>query len=217
MKKVTLLHTVKSVYETFASDLIKASSEVIEVNSMLDEFLVTNAKKCGYFPEENMKKLSLDFQSAECENPDLIIVTCSSLTPFVKSIKDQFKTPILSIDDEMCSTAAKVEGKILVVATAPTTVGPTVEKIKSENKSAVIETLLLEEAMDKLKCGDIQGHDALIASRVREFNDVSAIVLAQASMASAKRLVYESTGKLVLTSPESCIKKALSILFGEKR
>ena len=68
--------------------------------------------------------------------------------------------------------------------------------------------------MDRLKTGDVSGHDALIASRVREFNDVDVIVLAQASMASAKHLVHETTGKKVLTSPESCINKAVSMLFG---
>lgn len=217
MKKVTLLHTVKSVYSTFSDDLKKACPEEIEVDSLVDEYLVTNAKKCGYFPENNMKKLRLDLQSATLEYPDLIIVTCSSLTPFVKQMLNEFSTPILSIDDEMCRQAAMSNGKILVVATAPTTVGPTVDKIKSERESAVIETLLIEEAMDRLKSGDVSGHDALIAARVREFTDVDVIVLAQASMASAKHLVYETTGKKVLTSPESCINKAVKMLFGENK
>ena len=73
MKKVTLLHTVKSVYSTFSDDLKKACPEEIEVDSLVDEYLVTNAKKCGYFPENNMKKLRLDLQSATLEYPDLII------------------------------------------------------------------------------------------------------------------------------------------------
>ena len=217
MKKVTLLHTVKSVYSTFSDDLKKACPEVIEVDSLVDEYLVTNAKKCGYFPENNMKKLRLDLRSAELENPDLIIVTCSSLTPYVKGMLNEFTIPILSIDDEMCHQAAKTNGKILVVATAPTTVGPTVDKIKSEKEDAIVETLLIEEAMERLKTGDVSGHDALIAARVREFSDADVIVLAQASMASAKHLVHETTGKMVLTSPESCINKAVSMLFGDRK
>ena len=83
MKKITLIHTVESVYSSFKKEILKRVDFPVEITSLVDEFLVTNAQKKGYFPPENKQKLYLDMLSAQAESPDVIVVTCSSLTPFV--------------------------------------------------------------------------------------------------------------------------------------
>lgn len=214
--KVTLLHTVKSVYESFPSQLVEAYGKELEVTSLLDEFLVTNAKKKGYFPPENRQKLYLDLLSASLENPDLICVTCSSLTPFVKEILASFPMPIVSIDDAMCREAVVRGSNIAVLATAPTTVDPTVSKILGEaekaKKKVVVKSYLDTEAMTLLNAGDVKGHDARLADLSRTCKDADVIVLAQASMATAKKLCEEATAKTVLTSPETCIAEVVDKL-----
>lgn len=214
--KVTLLHTVRSVYESFPNQLLKAYGKDIEITSLLDEFLVTNAKKKGYFPPENRKKLYLDLVSASLESPDLVCVTCSSLTPFVKEFRSSFDFPIVSIDDAMCKEAVMRGENIAVLATAPTTVDPTVSKIQMEadqiGKSVVIKSYLDTEAMTLLSSGDVKGHDARLAGLARTCQDADVIVLAQASMATAKKLCEEATAKIVLTSPETCIREIIANL-----
>ncbi|MCF0238322.1 MAG: hypothetical protein HUK24_06955, partial [Sphaerochaetaceae bacterium] len=184
MKHITLLHTVPSVYNSYPQLLKKAfEPEEIEVTSILDEFLVTNAKKKGFFPPENKRKLFLDLLSAQEENPDIIIVTCSSLTPFVGDLMDTFTTPIVRIDTNMCKTAAMVGKKIAVLATAPTTVEPTVSLVKSfaleNNKTIEIEAFLNEEAMDELKLGHVDKHDEILGKLAREkCQDFDVVILA---------------------------------------
>ena len=77
MKKIALLHTVKSVYASFQAMLEKEIKD-ISVTNMVDEFLVTNAREKGYFPPENRRKLYLDLLSLAEGQPDVIAVTCSS-------------------------------------------------------------------------------------------------------------------------------------------
>ena len=215
--KVTLLHTVKSVYESFPSQLVEAYGKELEVTSLLDEFLVTNAKKKGYFPPENRQKLYLDLLSLAEGQPDVIAVTCSSLTPFAEELRSSFSMPIIVIDERMCRDAAAIGGNIAVLATAPTTVDPTVSRIKMESEklgvASTVRSYLDTKAMDMLNLGDVQGHDARLAALARTAT-ADVIVLAQASMATAANLVREATGKKVLTSPGSCIEDIKAALKG---
>lgn len=216
MKKITLLHTVASVYGSFKGQLEAAFDEELEVNSLVDEFLVTNARKKGYFPPENRKKLLLDLMSAEAEGADVIIVTCSSLSPFVEEYRNVLSIPVVTIDRQMCIDAATKGVKIAVLATAPTTIEPTTKGIQREadkmGKKVEISSLLDEEAMNLLKKGDVTGHDARLAELARKAGDVDVIVLAQASMATAAPGCEKATGKIILTSPGSCIAEAKALL-----
>lgn len=208
MKKIALLHTVKSVYGSFQA-MLEKEIKGISVTNMVDEFLVTNAREKGYFPPENKRKLYLDLLSLAQGMPDVIAVTCSSLTPFAEELRASFDVPVLLIDDRMCKDAAAAGRSIAVLATAPTTVDPTVSRIRMEadklGVDPVIKPYLDTKAMDMLNLGDVQGHDARLAALARTASDADVIVLAQASMATAANLVREATGKKVLTSPGSCI------------
>lgn len=209
MRKITILHTVKSVCNSFEQQLAKEIRKGIEVTNILDEFLVTNAKAKGFFAAENKQKLYLDLLSASLEKPDLIVVTCSSLTPYVIELRDSFDIPIITIDERMYANTVLIGSRIAVMATAPTTVEPTVTGIRKAAESAgkvvEVEAFLEEAAMDLLKKGDVKGHDVKLAEKARELKDFDVIVLAQASMASAADLIKGCTGVKVITSPGSCI------------
>lgn len=217
MKKITLLNTVQSVTRTFPQMLEKEFGKTVSVTGMLDEFLVVNAREKGYFPPENYRKLYLDLLSAAEEKPDAIVVTCSSLTPYVIELRNMFDMPIVTIDEAMCRDAAACGGRIAVLATAPTTVGPTVSRITEEAGKIGVEAEVISfldtRAIELLNEGDVQGHDQRLVKLVTEkAMNADVIVLAQASMASAEDAVRTATGKKVLTSPGSCIEEVRRIL-----
>ena len=120
----------------------------------------------------------------------------------------------------MCRQGVEKGRHIAVLATAPTTIVPTVNKIRKISslleKDVKIDTYLDTEAMTLLKRGDVIGHDARLAELARSVGDADLIILAQASMASAKDLVIEVTGKRVLTSPETCIAKTVRTVMEKK-
>ena len=68
------------------------------------------------------------------------------------------------------------------------------------------------EAMDALRQGDGERHDALIAAAARELKDCACVVLAQFSMARARHLVESAQPAPVLTSPEAAVVKLRQLL-----
>ena len=213
MKKITLIHTVKSIYNSFPQELEKALGEEVEITNVVDEILISNTQKKGEFNKWNMERLLSDLSVAEEEDSDLIVVTCSSLTPYVLALAGEIRKPIVTIDRKMCREAAEKGKKILVLATASTTVGPTVDRIRGElkemGKSAEIYSSLRSEAMTAQKKGHKGKHDMILAEEASKYPECDLIVLAQASMASAKERVEKECGKRALTSPESCISEVL--------
>lgn len=211
MKRIVLIHTVKSVYETFEKELRAAVTKDIIVYNMLDEFLVAHPIECGVFTTENRMRLMHDLQSAQLTGSDLIVVTCSTLTPHVVAARPFFTTPILAIDDAMCSLAVKQGSRITVLATAESTVAPTLKKLEEEatlqNKEVKLSSLCYPEALVQLKAGQKAKHDKLVLDMAREVKDSDMIVLAQASMAHLQDLVQAQTKIRTLSSPQLCIQE----------
>ena len=208
MKRIVLIHTVKSVYETFEKDLRVATGD-IKVYNMLDEFLVADSIERGLFTVENRMRLIHDLSSAQLTGADLIVVTCSTLTPHVVAARPFFTTPIIAIDDAMCTLAVSQGSKITVLATAESTVSPTLRKLEEEadlqNKEVSLSSLCCPEALVHLKAGQKAKHDKLVLDMARQVKDSDTIVLAQASMAHLEDLVQAQTRKRTLSSPHLCI------------
>ncbi len=211
MKKITLLHTVKSIYNSFPSLLEEALGEKIKMTNIVDEILISNTLEKGEFTSWNKERLLEDMRVAEEEDSDLLVVTCSSLTPYVLAMADRISKPLVTIDSAMCRKAAEKGENILVLATASTTVGPTMDRIKMEldgiGKKAILRSSLRTDAMDALKRDDVKEHDRILTEEAMKYLDADVVVLAQASMASAKESIVGIKDRVVLTSPESCIEE----------
>lgn len=209
MKRIVLIHTVKSVYETFEKDLLSVVGNV-KIHNLLDDFLASDPADRGFFSIDNKMRLMHDLQSADLTGADLIVVTCSTLTPHVVAARPFFTTPLIAIDDAMCSLAVKEGKRIMVLATAESTVNPTLEKLEAEaklqKKQVFLSSLCCPEAIVQLRSGHKAKHDKLVLEMAREVKDFDTIVLAQASMAHLQDLVQAQTRIRTLSSPQLCIK-----------
>ena len=211
MKKITLIHTVKSIYNSFPSLLTSSLGEEVKLTNVVDEILISNTLEKGEFNSWNMERLLSDMKCAEEEDSDLLVVTCSSLTPYALLLSSSINKKVITIDSAMCRKAAHLGKRILVLATAPTTVKPTMDRISMElkelNKEAELISSLRVDAMDALKRGDEEEHNRILAQEASKYKDCDVVVLAQASMAIAKGSVEKMGSWTVLTSPESCIEE----------
>src|SRR5690606_15598364 len=110
-----------------------------------------------------------------------------TLTPVVEDLRPFFKVPIIAIDDAMGRKAVESGKKIALMATARSTVLPTMNKIKREaqgiGKEVILSEEVVQEAFQAMKTGDMVTHDRLLLQRTAEIKDVDCVVLAQASMA----------------------------------
>lgn len=216
MKSVALIHTVKSVSNTFEDQLKASLSQDIKVYNLLDEFLVKNPNEIGEFTTNNINRLYNDIKNQELTGADVIVVTCSTLTPSVEKIRPFIRTPIIAIDDAMTKKAVEIGSKILVMATAQSTIGPTCDKVlndaKMANKEVAIERIVFPEAFAAMQAGDMETHNRIVLENSKDKTGYDCIVLAQASMAHLEEEIAKNCGCPVLSSPRLCITQVKDFL-----
>ena len=189
MKSIALIHTVKSVASGFDDSLRNYLGYEVKIHNLWDDFLANNPNEIGEFTIQNRNRLFCDMKAQELTGADIIVTTCSTLTPAVERIRPFIQVPVIAIDDAMARRSVLYGKRIMVMATAESTVGPTVSKIKAEADKAGREAdMILRE-----KAGELKGYDC--------------IVLAQASMAHLEDETASITGCPVLTSPRLCMEE----------
>src|SRR4051794_35904901 len=122
-------------------------------------------------------------QAAESAGADIIFSACSSLGPALDVAARHVETPVVKIDEAMAIRAAQEGTSIGVLATVPTTLGPTSDLIQSKadelGRSISIEQRLCDGAFSILMAGDRDKHDAMIVEQAVDLaKTVDLIVLA---------------------------------------
>lgn len=214
-----MVHTVRSVLDIFADRLMAVSPEPLRIYNVLDEFMQKNAAELGgEFSATNQERLKLVLKSCDMIEPDVIAVTCSTLSPHVKAMKAECcKAHVVEIDEAMTQKAVEMGRTIAVMATVHSTVKPVCDRLEENaaklGKKITIRTIVCTSAMDALQANDPQGHDALLLEAAKETTGCDVILLAQASMARARQAVEQQTDIPTLDSPASCVAQMLDILF----
>ncbi|NCC64177.1 MAG: Asp/Glu racemase [Spirochaetia bacterium] len=216
MKRVAMIHTVRPVLGSFPQLLQEVVGEEIVMHNILDDFLASDPAVIGYFSQDNKNRLFNDLKSCELTKADVIVVTCSTLTPIVQQIRPFISVPVVAIDDAMTEQAVQLGRKIKVVATAMSTLKPTIAKLEQEATLAgvtiEVDAQDNEPAYSAMRKGDMATHDALVLRMIEEVKGYDCIVLAQASMGHLQAKAQEIAKVPVLGSPVLCCEKVKKIL-----
>ena len=207
-KKIGILHTsfVFVSVEPVINDLIAELIPDAEVIHFVDsDVLATVVREQGISSNSEVRMTRLA-QAAEAASVDIIFSACSSLGPALDVAARNVHTPVVKIDEAMAMQAARDGDRIGVLATVPTTLGPTSDLIQSKadeiGRSITLERRLCEGAFAVLMSGDRDKHDAMIIEQAMDLaKDVDLIVLAQASMSRLAVVLQEKAEMTVLSSP----------------
>lgn len=216
MKSIALIHTVKTVANSFEQKLKDYVGEPVKIHNLWDDFLANNPNEIGEFTIENRCRLYNDIKSAEMTGADMIVVTCSTLTPVVNMIRPFVRVPLIAIDDAMGRKAVTCGERILVLATAGSTEGPMREKLNAEaaklGKSIQIDFQANAEAFQAMKAVQMESHDAILLDMAKNISGYDCVVLAQASMAHLDQKIEEICKIPVLSSPGLCMEQVKETL-----
>jgi Asp/Glu/hydantoin racemase len=207
-KKIAILHTsfvfvsVEPVITNLIAELIPAAEVIHFVDS---DVLATVVSEGGISPQSESRMTHLA-QAAEDAGADIIFSACSSLGPALDVAARSVRIPVVKIDEEMARRAALGGRRIGVLATVPTTLGPTSDLIQTKatelGSTVTIEQRLCPGAFDVLMSGDREKHDAMVTEQAIDLaKNADVIVLAQASMSRLVDVLREKTGLPVLSSP----------------
>lgn len=213
MVRIALLHTVQSVANSFGRRLKEYLREDIRVYNFWDEFLSVNPNEIGEFTAENKERLLLDLKSMAMTDADLIVVTCSTLSPHLEEARKMIQIPIVAIDDEMSAKAVEKSNNILVIASAKSAVEPVMDKLSLEGKligkMVKVTGVVIEEAFEALKKNNLTGHNEIVRQTVSQMDtsEFDLIVLAQASLESCMEDIRRITGKTTIAGTSFCLKE----------
>lgn len=218
-KTLALIHTsmVFVNVETMMKDMFAEIMPDVRLINIVDDSLLPDVMKTGVIDDDVQRRMSAYVRAAEDTGADAVLSLCSSLGPTIDPTRDTVEIPVIKIDDPMTRRAVELGRDIGVMATVPTTLGPTIDLIRENaaemGKEVTIHDRLVEDAFQILMGGDKDKHDQMVIDTARELGkQVDIIVFAQASMTRLAPTVEAVTGLQVLTSPRLAIEYTKSVL-----
>jgi aspartate/glutamate racemase len=202
-----LLHTVPALAARFDADLAAAVPGARRVHAV-DGWLLATAIASGVTAEVEAA-VRAHVRHLAAAGADAVLVTCSSIGEAAEAAAG-VGVPVLRVDAPMAreavalATAPGARGRIAVLATLASTLGPTrrlVERTAAADGPPVdVAARVVEGAAAARDAGDGDRADRLVAAAVVEAAaGADVVVLAQASMAGAAARATAAVP--VLTSP----------------
>jgi aspartate/glutamate racemase len=214
---VVFIHTVPplvSVFTQLGAELLPG----VELYHILDEPLVERVRRRGALAPEDTKRLATHVDVAADLGADVVLVTCSTISPCVDAIRAAAQIPVLTIDEAMIAEAVRLGSRIGVVATSRTTLEPTRMLLGAEaqraGKTIEVDLVFVDEALSALLAGNGETHDRLVKSAVTALAGRSdVVVLAQATMARVLSVIPESALPIpILSSPHLALVQVRDLL-----
>ena len=220
------MKTVVAIYTAMAIGLMNDIKQMVaeeipgcRLINIADDSLIQDVIKANEVTPAVSRRLMDYYRAAEEAGADVILNTCSSIGEVADMGKKCARVPLVKIDDAMALKGVQMGERVGVIATLPTTLGPTVRLVQRKadetgKKITVVEGLA-KGAFEALMSGKADEHDALILKTAREIaGQVDVIVLAQGSMAKMQDKLAKETGKPVLSSPLLGVQEVRDILKG---
>jgi Asp/Glu/hydantoin racemase len=218
-KRIAVLHTsfvfinVEPVFTNLFSELLPD----VQVIDFIDSDVLAAVNRDGGINQSHIRRMVHLAQAAEDAGVDLIFSACSSLGPSMDVARKMVRTPIIKIDDAMTQKAVESANTIGVMATVPTTLGPTIDLLNQQaeiqNKTIQVKPHLVDGAWNILLSGDRPRYENMVLDGAKTLaSQVELIVLAQASMSRLAPMLANKTGMQVLSSPRLAVEYVKSLL-----
>jgi len=215
MKKMAIIHT------SFVSvnDLAALCKEIlpgVAVTNIVDDSLLPEVRENGGLTKNVTRRICAYAVEAQQMGCDAILNQCSSVGEAVDVARELINIPYIKVDEPMAEKAAAIGGRIAVIATVSTTLGPScrlVERAVAKlGTKAEVVPVYVDGAFDILLKQGSEAHNAMLIDRVREeAGKASCVVLAQGSMLCLAPLLIGMPVP-VFTSPRLGVERMKSIL-----
>ena len=168
----------------------------------------------------NARMLSLA-RYARTQGADGILFTCSAFGPAIDAAAAALEVPVLKPNAAMFEEALALCAQIGPGSRAGllTTFAPSAAPMRAEfealarqrGQATALDADCADGAMALLQAGQADAHDARVCE-IGARSPAQVLMLGQFSMARAQAAVAQRTGKPVLTSPASAVRKLQGLL-----
>lgn len=205
MIRIVAVHTAMALVEPL-NKLFKELLPEVKLNHIADDSLIQEVIANNAVTPAVRRRLLSYYTAAADAGADVVFNCCSSVGGVADVGDTVAPVKVFRIDGPMAEKAVREGKRIGVIATLPTTLGPTVELLQNKAREVGREIEIVDGLADGAfaagQSGDKATHDRLIEEVAKRIADkVDVIVLAQGSMAAMEEKLIEMTGKVVLSSP----------------
>ena len=204
---------------TLMSDLFKNEFPKAVVYNIVDDSIVREIiSHNSTISPDIVKRVCGYVISAELSGAELVVICCSTISGIASTASALVSIPVMGIDEPMMERAVKEGEKVMVLATMPSTLSPSLRLLQDTcqrfEKSVVIDSVLCTEARGFLDAGDPEQHDAILTDEIKKaLKSYDIVVLAQASMARVCDVLRDPDRKRVLTSPPIAVESIRKQFF----
>jgi len=207
-----LKHSIVPVEEAFARLWPQAT-----IANLLDDTLSADLARDGALTDAMTDRfLTLARYARRC-GADGILFTCSAFGPCIEACaRDLGPVPVLKPNEAMIDEALALAGssaRIGLLATFAPTLTSMPPEFATAAPGTTVIPCLAEGSLAALDRGDFAEHDRLAAAAAAQsLKDCDIIALGQFSLARVAPLVAEATGRPILTTPDSAVRKLQRML-----
>lgn len=206
--RLALIHATR-----VAIDPIETAARTLwpeaETITILEEGLSEDRRKSEALSQPLHDRIVALAGYAESIGSHGILFTCSAFGEAIEDAAGRAAVPVMKPNEAMFDAAFSYGDRVAMIYTfPPAAAGLEVEfdeAAKARDSCATITSVFCDDALDVLRNGDDETHDALIAKTAAGISDVDVILFAQFSMASAAAQARQLTEIPILTSPEAAV------------
>ncbi|MBU8538634.1 aspartate/glutamate racemase family protein [Falsiroseomonas tokyonensis] len=207
--RIALIHALRHSPPPIEAAFAAAWPEARLMNLLDDSLSADLARDGALTPAMTERFLTLG-RYARGTGADGVLFTCSAFGPCIEAVAaDLAPIPVLKPNEAAIEEALAQGRRIGLLASFPGTLA----SMPLEFPEGVqVVPCLAEGALAALDAGDLAAHDRLAAEASRRLAGCDVILLGQFSLARAARAVADATGRPVVTTPGSAVRRLRSLL-----
>lgn len=216
--RIALIHALKHSIAPIEAAFARLWPEARLAN-LLDDSLSADLARDGALTPAMTERFLTLARYAVASGADGILFTCSAFGPCIEACAAELAPiPVLKPNEAMIEEAVALAGPTarigLLASFAPTLASMPAEFAVAAPQARLV-ACLSAAALTALDRGDGEGHDRAAAASAEELVECDVIALAQFSLARAADAVAAATGRPVLTTPDSAVRKLRRLLAAE--
>ena len=213
--RIALIHALKHSMPAIEEAFGRLWPDARTVN-LLDDSLSADLARDGALTEAMTQRFLMLARYARTTGADGILFTCSAFGPCIEACaRELAPMPVLKPNEAMIEDAVALAGpsaRIGLLATFPPTLASMPPEFTAVAPAATVIPCLAEGALAAMDRGDLGEHDRLAAAASVRLKDCDVVALGQFSLSRAAPMVAEASGRTVLTTPDSAIRKLQRLL-----
>jgi hypothetical protein len=217
--RIALIHALRLSVAPTAEAFRRLWPDATLMNLLDDSLSADLARDGALTPVMTDRFLALA-RYAAATGADGILFTCSAFGPCIEACaRELAPLPVLKPNEAMVEEAVAIagpRGRIGLMATFAPTLDSMPPEFAAVAPGVAIVPGLAAGALAALDSGDGAAHDQAAVTAAASLGSCDVIALSQFSLVRAAGLVARASGKPVLTTPDSAVRKLQRLLLSGK-